>query len=220
MAFNLIINTAVEPFGFSLEKDGRCLVEMKQAGNRHFSESMITMIDHYCRLYNFRLTDLDSIGVVNGPGSYTGIRIGVSYAKTLAYSLKCPVVGLSSLDALASQCVSQQSVFAVILSAKSNYVYFQLFNCVDRLRPVSELVLLHFDECLHLLDTFRSHLDIYVSAKLNLFDDYHHEYLKFYFVDIDCSRLFGLLGRVLNDVQDPSFRHVSLNYICQPKIGA
>tara|TARA_B100000427_G_scaffold329651_1_gene346843 strand:- start:3237 stop:3899 length:663 start_codon:yes stop_codon:yes gene_type:complete len=220
MTLNLIINTAVEPFGFSLEKDGRCLVSIKQAGDRHFSESMISMIDQYCRLYAKGLCDIDSIGVVNGPGSYTGIRIGVSYAKTLAYSLNCSVVGLSSLESLAVQSITQTSVFAVILSAKPQHVYFQLFNCINTINPVSDLVLLHIDDCFNLLESFKSRLDCFVCSKLSLFDMCSFDYLQFHPVDIDCSRLFVLLNKTLQDVTDPSVKNLSLNYICQPKIGA
>src|SRR5690606_31260140 len=52
---------------------------------------------------NMKPNDLDKIVVANGPGSYTGVRIGVTTAKTLAWSLNIPVVGVSSLEVLAYQ---------------------------------------------------------------------------------------------------------------------
>ena len=128
MTLKLIINTAVDPFGFSLEQNGVCLVSFKQCSNRSFSESLVGLIDEHCRLNNVTLKDIKCVGVVNGPGSYTGIRIGVSYAKTLGLSLGCSVIGITSVEALANQLVCYPNIFGVVLSAKPNYVYFQLFN--------------------------------------------------------------------------------------------
>jgi len=71
-----------------------------------------------------------------------------------------------------------------------------------------------------LLESFKSRLDCFVCSKLSLFDMCSFDYLQFHPVDIDCSRLFVLLNKTLQDVTDPSVKNLSLNYICQPKIGA
>ncbi|MBH37439.1 tRNA (adenosine(37)-N6)-threonylcarbamoyltransferase complex dimerization subunit type 1 TsaB [bacterium] len=220
MSLNLIINTAIDPFGFSLEKDGRNLVSIKQCADRCFSETLVSKIDYYCRLYHHGLADINGIGVINGPGSYTGIRIGVSYAKTLAFSLDCSVVGMSSLEALANQCGSHHCVFAIILSAKPNYVYFQLFNTVDEVRSISDLLLLTYEDCKTLLASFYSCLAVYVSSKSDIFNHFSSCYISLYPIDIDCSKLFPLLHQKLFETKKLSFRDVTLNYICKPMIGS
>ncbi|RAP26954.1 tRNA (adenosine(37)-N6)-threonylcarbamoyltransferase complex dimerization subunit type 1 TsaB [Candidatus Marinamargulisbacteria bacterium SCGC AG-333-B06] len=222
MALYLIINTAVEPFGFSLERDGNCLVAIKRYSDRSFSESLLGLIDSHCRLFDSRLEDIRGIGVINGPGSYTGLRIGVSYAKTLSYTLHCPVVGISSLEALAYQVIVQEDVFAIILSAKPGYVYFQLFHRLNDggVSSVSDLLLIQVEDCFNLLQGFRCKLSVYICSKLNLFEALLHSYLTIYFIDIACERLFVLLHSKLLNSSEGSFKHVKLNYICQPKIGS
>jgi tRNA threonylcarbamoyladenosine biosynthesis protein TsaB len=108
MSLTLIINTAVEPFGFSLILNDRVLVSIKQSFSRSFSESLLGLIDRHCQESGLSISKISAIGVVNGPGSYTGIRIGVSYAKSLAMTLGCPIVAISSLEALAYQCVVRE----------------------------------------------------------------------------------------------------------------
>lgn len=66
---------------------------------------------------------LDAVGVTMGPGSYTGIRLGVAVAQTLAYCWKVPLVGVSSLDGFIPHETSV--VFAAILDARIGGVYFQ-----------------------------------------------------------------------------------------------
>ena len=220
MSLKLVINTAVDPFGFSLEKNGICLVSIKQSSNRSFSESLVSQVDQYCRLNNVTLKDINCIGVVNGPGSYTGIRIGVSYAKTLGLSLGCSVIGISSMDALAKQLVCYPNVFGLVLSAKPNYVYFQLFNSVNDVMPISDLLLLTYDDCREMLSSFHSDITIFVSSKKPIFNDFLNSSVTFCDIDIDCSKLFSLLDKKSEEGSIGSYKHVFPNYMSQPKIGA
>ena len=58
MSLKLVINTAVDPFGFSLERNGFCLVSIKQSSNRAFSESLVSLVDQHCRLNNVTLNSM------------------------------------------------------------------------------------------------------------------------------------------------------------------
>jgi tRNA threonylcarbamoyladenosine biosynthesis protein TsaB len=66
-------------------------------------------------------TDLDGISVSIGPGSYTGLRIGVAFAKTLAYVVRCPIVGVNAMQATAAQV--DRPLVSVLLDARKNEIY-------------------------------------------------------------------------------------------------
>jgi tRNA threonylcarbamoyl adenosine modification protein YeaZ len=220
MSLTLIINTAVEPFGFSLFLNDRVLVSIKQSFSRSFSESLLGLIDCHCQENGLSISKISAIGVVNGPGSYTGIRIGVSYAKSLAMTLGCPVVAISSLEALAYQCVVRERLGAIVMPARPSYVYFQLFNYTNEMHPVSELMMISYEQCTAIFDEFESPLDVYLATKVDGFELYENPWIYFFSIDIDCSKLGALINQKIEVSSETSYRNIALNYVCEPKIGA
>jgi len=94
------------------------------------------------------------IAVSRGPGSYTGIRVGVTAAKTLAYALGRPVIGVVSLDALAANAPEDFDAVRVVIDARRGRVYtrgYRRSGCV--LRPVGEVELLPVAEAAGRLQT-------------------------------------------------------------------
>lgn len=73
-------------------------------------------------------SDLDKILVVNGPGSFTGIRIGVTIAKTLAYSLNIPISTVSSLEIMALSSTQETTYKVPIIDARRGYVYAGIYD--------------------------------------------------------------------------------------------
>lgn len=93
--------------------------------------------------------DIDRIVVSDGPGSYTGLRIGVTTAKTLAYTLKKELVGVSSLKVIAKNCSGVQGIIVPLFDARRNNVYagaYQFNN--DKLETILEDVHIAMDELL------------------------------------------------------------------------
>lgn len=89
----------------------------------HNSKFMMVEIDKGCKQLGIRPADLNYIAVTVGPGSYTGVRVGVVIAKTLGYAAKIPLISLSSLNAYVPE---QEGLFVSMIDARIGGVYIRL----------------------------------------------------------------------------------------------
>lgn len=92
------------------------------------TERLLPVIDQTLRSVSLTIRDIDAIAVASGPGSFTGLRIGVTTAKSLAYSIQKPLIGVSSLDALASQFLYTDLLICPILDARKKEVYTAFYR--------------------------------------------------------------------------------------------
>lgn len=97
----LTIDTSTSVLGVGVMTEETVVGQITTNLKRHHSERLLPSIDHLLEETNTRLHDIGGVAVTRGPGSYTGVRIGVTTAKILAWSLNVPLVGVSSLAALA-----------------------------------------------------------------------------------------------------------------------
>lgn len=103
------IETSTDVCSVCLAIDGQ-IVAMREEPGRDLHASYVTVfIDEILRSQNLAATDLDAIAVSRGPGSYTGLRIGASIAKGLAYSLDKPLISICSLQALAMASAREEN---------------------------------------------------------------------------------------------------------------
>src|SRR5436190_11830263 len=104
MAYILNIETATKNCSVSIAKDGLTLVsrEIADQGYSH-AEKLHVFIEEIIAEAGLTFKDLSAIGISQGPGSYTGLRIGVSSAKGLCFALNIPLIALDTLEILASQ---------------------------------------------------------------------------------------------------------------------
>lgn len=98
-----------------------------------YSESVVTLAQELLAASGIALKDLDGIAVSLGPGSFTGLRIGLSVAKGFAFSADLPLVAVSTLDALATSVVLSNQIeegsdFIVLLDAKRNEYYYARYR--------------------------------------------------------------------------------------------
>ena len=96
-------------------------------GRRHSTE-IFSFLEEALKHSKLTLQELDGFVVGQGPGSFTGLRIGISVAKTLAYSLKKPLVAIPTMDVLAEPFRSESVPICPILDAKRNQVYTCLYQ--------------------------------------------------------------------------------------------
>ena len=102
MAWILCIETATKSCSVALAKDGH-LVAVKEEVSEQYShsEQLTVFIEQLLQQEGLKVSDLDAIAVSSGPGSYTGLRIGLSTAKGLCYASDVPLIAVSTLGAMA-----------------------------------------------------------------------------------------------------------------------
>lgn len=97
------IDTSTDTAGLALVQDGEILAELSWRCGRNHSTQLLPNLSHLLEQAGLSLQSADCIIVARGPGSYNGLRVGISTAKGLAFSLGIPIVGISTLEAEAYQ---------------------------------------------------------------------------------------------------------------------
>lgn len=110
-----------------LENEKRLAELTLDTGNTH-SESLLPTVDALLRLTGLALTDIDLFAASVGPGSFTGIRIGVATIKGLAFGSDRCCLGVSSLEALAYRLLGADTLVCPVLNARRRQVYTALFR--------------------------------------------------------------------------------------------
>ncbi len=129
MNYILNIETATKNCSVSLSKDGITLVckEIAELGYSH-AEKLHLFIEEVINEAGISNSDLNAIAVSQGPGSYTGLRIGVSAAKGLSYALQIPLIAVDTLESLAQQVVAKDGLIIPMIDARRMEVYSAVFN--------------------------------------------------------------------------------------------
>ncbi len=130
MAYILNIETSTTNCSVALSKDGD-VYHIKEDNSAHYShaERLHVYIDEVLKCAEIRHKDLNAIAVSQGPGSYTGLRIGVSAAKGLCFALGIPLIAISTLQSLAHKVRAQNGYIIPMLDARRMEVYAAVFDC-------------------------------------------------------------------------------------------
>ena len=134
MSLILCIETATEICSIALLK-GNLVIALQEnhEGNSHASQITL-FIETVMKVANMGLNQLDAVAVSKGPGSYTGLRVGVSTAKGLCYALDIPLIAINTLDSLANEIIKkakgerQKANFCAMLDARRMEVYCSVFD--------------------------------------------------------------------------------------------
>ncbi|WP_373057894.1 tRNA (adenosine(37)-N6)-threonylcarbamoyltransferase complex dimerization subunit type 1 TsaB [Zunongwangia sp. H14] len=129
MALILCLETASTNCSVALAKDG-ALLDMKEDNDKNYShaERLHVFIDEVLRENHLKPENLDAVAISKGPGSYTGLRIGVSAAKGLSFSLDIPLISIPTLYSLALQEKDGCEFIIPMLDARRMEVYSAVFN--------------------------------------------------------------------------------------------
>lgn len=122
------IDTACACAKAALWEDGRVLAEEYADDMKTHSVKLMPMIDRLFRGTGKQIGQIDLIGVITGPGSFTGLRIGVATAKAMAYSVNVPVIGINTLDFLAASVSdSKGAIVCPVIDARNSSVYSNVY---------------------------------------------------------------------------------------------
>ena len=127
----LSIDTASNICGVSILDNTKLICKLDTITGRTHSENLIPMIDSAFKKTSLSLNDIDLLACDIGPGSFTGIRIGVATTKAFHDSLNIPYIGVSSLEALAynlKDILTENEFVCSILDCKNDNCYFALYT--------------------------------------------------------------------------------------------
>jgi len=121
----LALDTCMDACSVALTEDGRALAAISEPMQRGHQERLAPMVAEVFAAAGLKPTALDRIAVTIGPGSFTGLRVGLAFAKTMALALDRPCVGIGTLEALALS--AGPGFVAACLDARRGRVYLQAF---------------------------------------------------------------------------------------------
>lgn len=124
----LAIDTSALTATAAILADGKLICEISTTTALNHSVTVMPMIDELLRKVNMDISEIDLFACSEGPGSFTGLRIGIGTVKGLAYGLGKQVVGVSTLEALAHNISFTDAVIAPIMDARRGQVYNALYK--------------------------------------------------------------------------------------------
>ena len=119
----------------ALVKDGKLISQFSQCSGLTHSRTLLPMGEDMLKNAELKLADVDLLAVAHGPGSFTGVRIGVSMVKGLAWAGDKPCVGVSTLEAMAWHGLAAGGLICPVMDARRNQVYNALFR-IENGQPV------------------------------------------------------------------------------------
>ncbi|AUJ25135.1 tRNA (adenosine(37)-N6)-threonylcarbamoyltransferase complex dimerization subunit type 1 TsaB [Virgibacillus dokdonensis] len=127
----LAMDTSNQVLGVAIQQDDTILGEMVTNLPKNHSVLLMPAIDRLMQEVNMKPEQLDKIVVAKGPGSYTGVRIGLSTAKSMAWALNIPVIGVSSLEVLAYQGRFFNGIISPFFDARRGLAYAGCYRFVN-----------------------------------------------------------------------------------------
>ena len=123
----LAFETSAKAASVALTQDGNLLGESYQNTGLTHSQTLMVMAEDLLKQCSKTVSDLDAVAVAEGPGSFTGVRIGVAAAKGLAWGAELPCYGVSTLEAMAVSLGIYEGYVCPCMDARRNQVYNALF---------------------------------------------------------------------------------------------
>ena len=143
----LALESSATAASVAIVENGALRAQYMQASGLTHSRTLLSMAEDILKNNEMSMSDIDLVAVASGPGSFTGVRIGVAAAKGLAWGADKPVCGVSTLHAMAHHLRDREGIVAAVMDARRGQVYNALFEadgekltrlCPDRAIGVEE----------------------------------------------------------------------------------
>jgi tRNA threonylcarbamoyladenosine biosynthesis protein TsaB len=163
MAFILHIETSTEICSAAISNDNGIVASKEHFIERSHAAILTSLIEEVIAQSNIDFADLNAVAVSKGPGSYTGLRIGVSTAKGICYALNIPLIAVDTLLIIAEMAnaftenITENTLFLPMIDARRMEVYTAVYNHhLDQKSPVSATIIdadtfVHFTPNQHLV---------------------------------------------------------------------
>lgn len=166
---SLLLDSSNQPLSVAVMEDDDVLASRTNGEKVNHSIQLMPTVKMLLEEANLTPKQLDAIIVAKGPGSYTGLRIGVTTAKTLAYTLNIPLYGVSSLQALAATIDAQEKTIVPIFNARRGFVFSGIYQWQNgKLKVVMEDQYIALESLLSKLGTYSD--VVFVGEDVRVFE--------------------------------------------------
>lgn len=149
MALLLSVETSTQDCSVALHSDGKLVASRQSQSPRSAASQLAVMIDEIIKSANHKAADLQGVIVASGPGSYTGLRIGVATAKGICYALNIPLVAINTLEVMTQQAREKlysegrdpHALLCPMLDARRMEVYCMISRGDEVVEPVQAKVM-------------------------------------------------------------------------------
>jgi tRNA threonylcarbamoyladenosine biosynthesis protein TsaB len=143
MNYILQINTALDTASVSLAINGAVILERRNDVQKEHASFLHLAIAEMMQEAGIALKNLNAVSVIHGPGSYTGLRVGLAAAKGICYGLSVPLITVNTLEWMAGACKKEEAdFFCPMIDARRMEVFTALYNrSLEEINPPSSLIL-------------------------------------------------------------------------------
>lgn len=195
---SLFIDTSLSNVSISILKDGKILSIINENIPNEHSKYATSYVKKALDLAKVDALDVEKIFVVNGPGSFTGVRIGVTIAKTYGYLINKGIIPVSSLKSLALSCKHDSLVMSIIPANKSNY-YVGIYN--NKNTSIIDEMCVNKEQLLELIKQYNPYI---ISNESNIIGEYNVnkvnldiEKIVDYYKDFDVVNYYAIVPNYL-----------------------
>lgn len=184
----LAIDTSSNAASVALMEDNLLLGEFVLNHKKTHSQEIMPMIDEVLRRCECEVKDIDLFAAAKGPGSFTGLRIGIATIKGLAHSVNKPVIGISTLEGLSFNLPYSEHTIVPIMDARRNQVYTAAYLWDEgEMREIGEPEAMSIEECVESCGNFLE--TVFLGDGVPAYRDYIIEKLgdKAYFAPASCN---------------------------------
>lgn len=209
MMTTLLIDTSNQPLAVAIMNENQILLNHQSNIKKNHSLQLMPVIENILKEANIVPKDLTEIVVANGPGSYTGLRIGITTAKTLAYALNIPVYEVSSLKALAHTTDIKDTLIVPIFDARRSHVFTGVYKYEnDVLINVMEDKYISIEALKEYLESLNKTY-IFVGKDAEKLQDQLAGEIKSYLPD--ASRMYDIKEEAVENVHELKPRYLKLS---------